>query len=101
MPMALLLTAQDLFSVDKNLLLRICNSLLHRLSRSCHTALVGSIKMFLAAAFPINDPSAVNFTRKHNLANVVPYESKDGFAAALGAQQLEVETETEGEVVAT
>jgi len=39
---------------------------------------------------------AVNLTRKHNLANVVPYESKDGFAAALGAQQMEVETETTG-----
>ncbi len=82
-PLSPKLTSQDLFSAGKNLLLRLCNSLLRRLSRPCHTSLVGSIKMFLASAFAISDPSAVNMTRRHNISNVVKCESKASYSAEL------------------
>ena len=48
-PLTPLLTNPILFSIGKNILLRCCNSLLRRLSRSCHTELCGRVKMFLAS----------------------------------------------------
>jgi len=58
------LTHPDLFSRGSNILLRMCNSLLRRISRSCHTELCGRVLMFLAAIFPISERSAVNLTGK-------------------------------------
>jgi THO complex subunit 1 len=51
------LTHPDLFSRGSNILLRMCNSLLRRISRSCHTELCGRVLMFLAAIFPISERS--------------------------------------------
>jgi THO complex subunit 1 len=58
------LTHPDLFTRGSNILLRMCNSLLRRISRSCHTELCGRVLMFLAAIFPISERSAVNLTGK-------------------------------------
>jgi hypothetical protein len=85
LPLAPVLTSEVLFSAGKNMLLRMCNSLLRRLSRTCQTELVGSIKMFLASAFPINDPSAVNLQRRHNQNSSVQYtDDGEAYAASIG-----------------
>lgn len=61
-------------------LLRICNSLKRRLSRSQDTALCGRILIFLASIFPLCDRSGVNLKSTFNSGNVTVFE--DGRAAA-------------------
>eukprot|EP00606_Chrysophyceae_sp_TOSAG23-5_P001085 GSChrysophyteH2.ASY1.ANO1.701.1 assembled CDS len=73
-PLAPLLTQSALFADGKNLLLRICKSLLRRLSRNCDTTLCGRIKMFLASSFPVNDPSAINLAGRVNADHRTTYE---------------------------
>lgn len=75
------LTHPDLFSRGSNILLRMCNSLLRRISKSCHTELCGRVLMFLAAIFPISERSAVNHLGKINVNNVTVFESEDEYKA--------------------
>ncbi len=84
-PLTPLLTSEVLFMYGKTLLLRLCNSLLRRLSRVCDTEVCGRIKMFLAASFPINERSAINLTGRHNTDNITMYE-KDSDSYTLSAK---------------
>jgi len=54
------LTHPELFAKGHHILLRVCNSLLRRLSKACNTELCGRVLMFLAAIFDISARSAVN-----------------------------------------
>lgn len=65
---------EDLFFVScKNNLLRMCNDLLRRLSRSSATVFCGRILLFLAKFFPFSERSGLNIVSEFNLENVTEY----------------------------
>lgn len=57
------------FSSCKNNLLRMCNDLLRRLSRSQQTVFCGRILLFLAKFFPFSERSGLNIVSEFNLDN--------------------------------
>lgn len=61
------------FSACKNNLLRMCNDLLRRLSRSQNTVFCGRILLFLAKFFPFSERSGLNIVSEFNLENVTEY----------------------------
>lgn len=65
---------EELFFVScKNNLLRMCNDLLRRLSRSSATVFCGRILLFLAKFFPFSERSGLNIVSEFNLENVTEY----------------------------
>lgn len=65
---------EDLFFVAcKNNLLRTCNDLLRRLSRSQNTVFCGRILLFLAKFFPFSERSGLNIVSEFNLENVTEF----------------------------
>ncbi|KXJ28973.1 THO complex subunit 1 [Exaiptasia diaphana] len=67
------------FSAGKNLLLRMCNDLLRRLSTQQNTVFCGRIQMFLARLFPLSERSGLNLMSQFNLENVTKYNKKTEF----------------------
>lgn len=65
------------FKHCKNQLLRSCNDLLRRLSRSQNTVFCGRILVFLARFFPLSERSGLNIVSEFNLDNVTIYSTKD------------------------
>ncbi|XP_055947752.1 THO complex subunit 1-like isoform X2 [Argiope bruennichi] len=65
------------FKVCKNHLLRSCNDLLKRLSRSQNTVFCGRILMFLAHIFPLSERSGLNIISEFNLENTTAYNTND------------------------
>lgn len=61
------------FSACKNNLLRLCNDLLRRLSRTTATVFCGKILLFLAKFFPFSERSGLNIVSEFNLENVTEY----------------------------
>ena len=57
------------FGACKNNLLRMCNDLLRRLSRSQQTVFCGRILLFLAKFFPFSERSGLNIVSEFNLEN--------------------------------
>ncbi|XP_063215870.1 THO complex subunit 1 isoform X2 [Bacillus rossius redtenbacheri] len=66
------------FSACKNNLLRMCNDLLRRLSRSQNTVFCGRILLFLAKFFPFSERSGLNIVSEFNLDNVTEYGGEGG-----------------------
>lgn len=65
---------EDLFfTACKHNLLRMCNDLLRRLSRSQNTVFCGRILLFLAKFFPFSERSGLNIISEFNLENVTEY----------------------------
>ncbi|KAI4455888.1 tho complex subunit 1 [Holotrichia oblita] len=65
---------EELFFVScKNNLLRMCNDLLRRLSRSSATVFCGRILLFLAKFFPFSERSGLNIVSEFNLENITEY----------------------------
>lgn len=64
-----------IFTACKNNLLRMCNDLLRRLSRSQNTVFCGRILLFLAKFFPFSERSGLNIVSEFNLENLTEYES--------------------------
>lgn len=65
---------EELFFVAcKNNLLRMCNDLLRRLSRSQNTVFCGKILLFLAKFFPFSERSGLNIVSEFNLENVTEF----------------------------
>lgn len=65
---------EDLFFTScKNNLLRMCNDLLRRLSRSSATVFCGRILLFLAKFFPFSERSGLNIVSEFNLENITEY----------------------------
>lgn len=61
------------FGACKNNLLRMCNDLLRRLSRSQNTVFCGRILLFLAKFFPFSERSGLNIVSEFNLDNVTEF----------------------------
>eukprot|EP00286_Rhodomonas_abbreviata_P025419 CAMPEP_0181299002 /NCGR_PEP_ID=MMETSP1101-20121128/6097_1 /TAXON_ID=46948 /ORGANISM="Rhodomonas abbreviata, Strain Caron Lab Isolate" /LENGTH=573 /DNA_ID=CAMNT_0023404089 /DNA_START=166 /DNA_END=1884 /DNA_ORIENTATION=- len=55
-------------------LLRCCNALVQRLSKSCDLLLCGRVLMFLAHVLPLSERSGVNLKGEFNKANVTEFE---------------------------
>lgn len=73
-------THELFFSSIKNTLLRMCNDLLRRLSRTQNTAFCGRIMLFLAKFFPFSDRSGLNVISEFNLDNITTFsENSDAF----------------------
>jgi len=70
------------FSSIKNNLLRICNDLLRRLSRTQDTVFCGRILLFLARFFPFSERSGLNIISEFNLDNVTAYSADTASASA-------------------
>ncbi|KAL7024764.1 hypothetical protein ACKWTF_013189 [Chironomus riparius] len=62
------------FTPCKNSLLRMCNDLLRRLSRSQNTVFCGRILMFLAKFFPFSERSGLNIVSEFNVENITEFE---------------------------
>lgn len=65
------------FTQCKNHLLRMCNDLLRRLSRSQNTVFCGRILLFLAKFFPFSERSGLNIISEFNIENITEYGSTD------------------------
>ena len=65
------------FSACKNNLLRMCNDLLRRLSRSQQTVFCGRILLFLAKFFPFSERSGLNIVSEFNLDNHTEFGKED------------------------
>ncbi|CEG36553.1 Nuclear matrix protein [Plasmopara halstedii] len=63
-------------------LLRMCNALLRRLSKTHNSVFCGRILMFLSFTFALSERSAVNLTGKANVTNVTVFEDEDAFDQA-------------------
>ncbi|KAL7072574.1 hypothetical protein ACQ4LE_008048, partial [Meloidogyne hapla] len=79
------------FSSCKNMILRLCNDLLKRLSRFIDTTFCGRILILLAKSLPLNEKSGLNLPGHFNTQNVTVFdrEKKD--------QQLQQEEEQQME----
>ncbi|XP_014216979.1 THO complex subunit 1 [Copidosoma floridanum] len=64
------------FTSCKNNLLRMCNDLLRRLSRSQQTVFCGRILLFLAKFFPFSERSGLNIISEFNLENTTEFGSE-------------------------
>ncbi|XP_005098300.1 THO complex subunit 1 [Aplysia californica] len=61
------------YESGKNYLLRMCNDLIRRLSKSQNTVFCGRIQLFLSRLFPLSEKSALNLASQFNLDNVTVY----------------------------
>jgi len=59
-------------------LLKICNTLLKRLSKTTHTKFCGQILMLLANALPLDHRSGLNISGALNTGNVTPIQPEPG-----------------------
>uniref|UniRef100_A0A182PNK1 Death domain-containing protein n=1 Tax=Anopheles epiroticus TaxID=199890 RepID=A0A182PNK1_9DIPT len=84
------------FTACKHNLLRMCNDLLRRLSRSQNTVFCGRILLFLAKFFPFSERSGLNIISEFNLENITEF-GMDGNEKV--AEQLSGDTapEVDGE----
>nr|CAI5846650.1 unnamed protein product [Callosobruchus analis] len=65
---------EDMFFTGcKNNLLRLCNDLLRKLSRTTATVFCGKILLFLAKFFPFSERSGLNIVSEFNLENITEY----------------------------
>ncbi|CAL8076734.1 unnamed protein product [Calicophoron daubneyi] len=62
-----------LFGSGRNTLLRMCNDLLRRLSKSQNTVFCGQIQLFLSRLFPLDEKSGLNLMSNFNLDKETPY----------------------------
>lgn len=69
---------EELFFVAcKNNILRMCNDLLRRLSRTQQTVFCGRILLFLAKFFPFSERSGLNIVSEFNFENLTEYNDED------------------------
>ena len=73
-------TTEPFFTPGKNHLLRMCNDILRRLSKSINTIFCGQIQLFLACLFPIEEKSALNIMSQFHTENGTNYKkNKEDF----------------------
>jgi len=85
------------FITTKNGLLRICNDLLRRLSRTQNTVFCGRILLFLAKFFPFSERSGLNVVSEFNLDNYTAYSKEAPIKKAATAAEPVHKEEEEGE----
>ncbi|EKU21921.1 THO complex subunit 1, partial [Nannochloropsis gaditana CCMP526] len=61
-------------------MLKLCNSLLRKLSKGHNTAICGRIMMYLSRNWELSDPSAINKGGMANLSNKTAFEEPEDFA---------------------
>ncbi|KAL4624586.1 THO complex subunit 1 [Arapaima gigas] len=76
------------YSAGKNYLLRMCNDLLRRLSKSQNTVFCGRIQLFLARLFPLSEKSGLNLQSQFNLDNITVF-NKNEQESTLGQKHVE------------
>lgn len=97
------LTSKELYAKGKIIILRFCNALLKRLSKSVHTEFLGRVLMFMASAFPVSERSAVNLLGRINLGNITTIESVDEYKVVsdnkkdTNSEKMDEEDEEDGE----
>ncbi|TRY59739.1 hypothetical protein DNTS_028403 [Danionella cerebrum] len=84
--------SNSFYSAGKNYLLRMCNDLLRRLSKSQNTVFCGRIQLFLAHLFPLSEKSGLNLQSQFNLENITVF-NKNEQESTLGQQHTEVKEE--------
>ncbi|KAI6212774.1 hypothetical protein M3Y94_00068500 [Aphelenchoides besseyi] len=62
------------FDQCRNNILRMCNDLLKRLSRTVDTTFCGRILILLAKSLPLNERSGLNLMSQNNVGNVTAFE---------------------------
>ncbi|PAV86073.1 hypothetical protein WR25_07316 [Diploscapter pachys] len=83
----------------RNLVLRMCNDLLKRLSQTADTSFCGRILFFLSRFMPFDDKSGINLTSAFNLQNVTHYEKEETETSSLIAPPTVVDEDIEsGEI---
>ncbi|XP_021407252.1 THO complex subunit 1 isoform X1 [Lonchura striata] len=80
------------YSAGKNYLLRMCNDLLRRLSKSQNTVFCGRIQLFLARLFPLSEKSGLNLQSQFNLENVTVFNTNE-HESTLGQKHTEEKEE--------
>ncbi|XP_071491499.1 THO complex subunit 1-like [Diadema antillarum] len=63
----------EFYSSGKNYILRMCNDLLRRLSKSQNMVFCGRIQLFLARFFPLDERSGLNLMSNFHVDNVTIY----------------------------
>ncbi|KAM9844702.1 THO complex subunit 1 [Aulostomus maculatus] len=85
--------SNSFYSAGKNYLLRMCNDLLRRLSKSQNTVFCGRIQLFLARLFPLSEKSGLNLQSQFNLDNVTVF-NKNEEESTLGQKHTEEKEDT-------
>ncbi|XP_068196567.1 THO complex subunit 1 [Antennarius striatus] len=80
--------SNSFYTAGKNYLLRMCNDLLRRLSKSQNTVFCGRIQLFLARLFPLSEKSGLNLQSQFNLDNVTVF-NKNEQESTLGQKHAE------------
>ncbi|KAM6919247.1 THO complex subunit 1 [Xenentodon cancila] len=80
--------SNSFYTAGKNYLLRMCNDLLRRLSKSQNTVFCGRIQLFLARLFPLSEKSGLNLQSQFNLDNITVF-NKNEQESTLGQKQTE------------
>lgn len=83
------------FKMCKNYLLRSCNDLLRRLSRSQNTVFCGRILLFLAHLFPLSERSGLNIVSEFNLENATMYSTDEDLFSDITSEKGDVVEEGE------
>ncbi|KAM8849660.1 THO complex subunit 1 [Spinachia spinachia] len=69
--------SSSFYTAGKNYLLRMCNDLLRRLSKSQNTVFCGRIQLFLARLFPLSEKSGLNLQSQFNLENITVFNKNE------------------------
>ncbi|XP_070775116.1 THO complex subunit 1 isoform X1 [Enoplosus armatus] len=69
--------SNSFYTAGKNYLLRMCNDLLRRLSKSQNTVFCGRIQLFLARLFPLSEKSGLNLQSQFNLDNITVFNKNE------------------------
>ena len=67
----LILHNGGLEGIQNNILLKICNGILKRLSLTKDTEFRGRIQLLISYTFPISEKSGVNVNGTYNISNVI------------------------------
>lgn len=84
------------FMACKNNLLRMCNDLLRRLSRSQNTIFCGRILLFLAKFFPFSERSGLNIVSEFNLDNITELGGDTDFKDGPEDEEMSEDTKKSG-----
>ncbi|CAG5115129.1 unnamed protein product, partial [Candidula unifasciata] len=76
--------SEPFYESGKNYLLRMCNDLIRRLSKSQNTVFCGRIQLFLSRLFPLSEKSALNLASQFNLDNLTIFAKQEPSDEAQG-----------------
>ncbi|KAK0646106.1 THO complex subunit 1 transcription elongation factor-domain-containing protein [Cercophora newfieldiana] len=83
------------FKAKKLVILRTCNDLLRRLSRTLDPAFCGRVFIFMFQCFPLGDKSSVNLRGEYHVENVTTFDARPANTDA-GADKMDVDADEKG-----